>query len=77
MWRNIENDEYLNIIVNDIVNDDSVYLNNARNHTIENDIENDDFVVAIQQENKVNANKKHLSYVSSLDEEKGAACSWF
>lgn len=36
--KDIENDEYVNVIVNDIENVDFVDLNKVENHTTENNI---------------------------------------
>lgn len=44
----IENDKFVNIIANEILNGDSKDLNKVGNHTLENEIEKDDSVVAIQ-----------------------------
>lgn len=55
--KDIENDEYVNVIVNH----DFVEFNKARFHTLDNNLENDEFVVAIQAENDVNANEENLS----------------
>lgn len=59
--KDIENDEYVNVIVNDIENVDFVDLNKVENHTTENNIQKDNFVVAIHSENEVSANDEHLS----------------
>lgn len=50
------------------MNDESVYLNKAINHTIDNDIEKGDIVVAIHLKNEVNANEEYLSETNSLNE---------
>lgn len=52
--KDIDNDEYVNVIVNNLVNDEYINLNKAWNHTLENDIEKDGSVVTIQSKNKLN-----------------------
>lgn len=49
------------MIMNEIVNGYSIYLNKERNNTLENNIENDLFVVVIHPKNEVNANEENLS----------------
>lgn len=64
--KDLENDEFVKVIINDNIHDDSLDLNKARHRTLDNDIENDDYVVAIQPLN--DANMEHLLEKSSLNE---------
>lgn len=67
--KHIENVEYVNFIVNDIVKDNYIDLNKDGNYTLEYYIEKDDSIVTIQWEDEVNANEEGLLETSSMNEE--------
>lgn len=63
----IENDEFENVIVNNIVNNGFLYLNKAQNHTPENEIEKEYIVVSIHHYNELmhlNTNGRYYNWNS-------------